>query len=378
MIDFLRSIIKPDVAPLNYIKIHKDNILDNFKTLQSFQNQAEIWPVLKSNAYGHGIKEVSKILKNTTGKYICVDSFPEYQVVKKYSGKKVLVLWETRSENYKFFDFKQTTFCVYNIETLQYLISLNKNVTIHFFINTWMNREWFQEDSLRLACELIKGTKINLEWVCSHFSSADERDFEISEKQIEKFKDLYEIILSYDLNPTYRHLWASWWTIKIYDRFFNAFRPWVALFWINVLVKEDEFYNKAQKLKLCMSIYSTLINIQKIDSWEGISYNHTYIFPNDSKSWVIPFGYFEGFTRKMSNKYSVKIWEKYFSMRWNICMNLSTLEIEYAWVSIGDEVEILSIDEKSKNNIYYFAQASETIAYEVLVKIHPSIRREIV
>jgi alanine racemase len=136
MIDFLKSLYKPDVKPLNYMKINKGDVLHNLKVLQSHQTESELFPVLKSNAYGHGLKEISQILKDTKGKYICVDSFPEYQIVKDYSGKHVLVLGETRNENYKHYDFKKTTFCIYNLDTLEFLISLNKKITIHLFINT--------------------------------------------------------------------------------------------------------------------------------------------------------------------------------------------------------------------------------------------------
>jgi len=375
MIDFLKNLVKPDIKPLNYIKIHKKNILHNLWVLQSWQKDAEIWPVLKSNAYGHWLKEVSKILQNTQGKYICVDSFPEYQIVKKYSWKKTLVLGETRSGNYKYYDFSIATFCVYNIETLDYLISLNKKITIHLFVNTWMNREGFQEELLRLACEKLQDSRIILEWVCSHFSSADEEDFEVSEKQIESFKSLYEIIVSYDLDPKYKHIWASWWVAKLEDNFFNWFRTGVALFGVNVFSQGDSYYNKAKKLIPVMEIFSTIINTQNVASWEAISYNHTHKFQSDTKTAVIAFGYFEGLTRKMSNKYNVKIWENYFPMRWNICMNLSMIEIRDKKVNISDEVEILGISLNAKNNIYNFAESSGTSPYEILVKIQPNIRR---
>lgn len=375
MIDFLKSLVRPDVRPLNYIKIHKNHILHNLGILQSWQKDAQIWPVLKSNAYGHGLKEVSGILKNTQWKYICVDSFPEYQIVRKYSWKKVLVLWETRNQNYKYYDFSSTTFCVYNLQTLNFLESLNKKITVHLFINTWMNREWFQEDELRLACEKFKNSKLILEWVCSHFSSADEEDFDICEKQIEEFKFLYEIIVSYDLDPKYKHIGASGGIVKVEDNFFNAFRPWLAVFGVNVFSPKDSYFSKAENLLPAMEIFSTVMNVQNVASNSAISYNHTYKFSQDSKSAVIAFWYFEGLTRKMSNNYSVKIGKHYFPMRGNICMNLSTIEIWDKKVHVGDEVEILSLDKKSKNNIYHFAESSVTSPYEILVKIQPNIRR---
>ena len=56
-------------------------------------------------------------------------------------------------------------------------------------------------------------------------------------------------------------------------------------------------------------------------------------------------------------------------------MNLSTIEIWDEKIHIWDEVEILSISKKAKNNIYHFAESSGTSPYEILVKIQPNIRR---
>jgi len=52
----------------------------------------------------------------------------------------------------------------------------------------------------------IKQSKINIEGVCSHYASADEPDYSFCDKQVVEFKYLYEIILSYDFNPKYRHI----------------------------------------------------------------------------------------------------------------------------------------------------------------------------
>ncbi len=77
---------------MNVISIHKKAILSNYDFLQTLQPHAEIFPVLKSNAYGHGLKQMVKILRKTDAPYLVVDSFPEYQIVKKYSNKQILLL----------------------------------------------------------------------------------------------------------------------------------------------------------------------------------------------------------------------------------------------------------------------------------------------
>jgi alanine racemase len=100
---------------MNIIRLRRRVLLENLEYLQSLQPQAAIFPVLKSNAYGHGLKHVVRMLRNEEVPYIAVDSYPEYVVVKKHCKIPVLIMGETLLENYRKFDHKKTTFCVYNI-----------------------------------------------------------------------------------------------------------------------------------------------------------------------------------------------------------------------------------------------------------------------
>ena len=100
---------------MNIIRLRKRILLENLEYLQSLQPQAALFPVLKSNAYGHGLKQVVKMLRNTDVPYLAVDSYPEYVIVKKYCKVPILVIGETLLENYRKFDHKKATFCVYNL-----------------------------------------------------------------------------------------------------------------------------------------------------------------------------------------------------------------------------------------------------------------------
>jgi hypothetical protein len=77
-----------------------------------------------------------EILKDEEFPYLVVDSFPEYQIIHNNSKFNILIMGETLPENYNFFDYRRTTVAIYNIETLKYLISLDKKIKIHLFINT--------------------------------------------------------------------------------------------------------------------------------------------------------------------------------------------------------------------------------------------------
>lgn len=100
---------------MNVVWLRKKVLLQNLEYLQSIQPHSALFPVLKSNAYGHGLKQIVKILSRVELSYVAVDSYPEYVIVKKNSDIPILILGETLLENYKKFDHKKTTFCIYNV-----------------------------------------------------------------------------------------------------------------------------------------------------------------------------------------------------------------------------------------------------------------------
>lgn len=81
MINYLRQFLKPKYETLNIIEIEAKKIIANFNYLKKRQGSAEIFPVLKSNAYGHGLKEMCLIINKTSAPMVAVDSFPEAQIV---------------------------------------------------------------------------------------------------------------------------------------------------------------------------------------------------------------------------------------------------------------------------------------------------------
>ena len=57
----IRDWFKPNIEPMNHIYISKSNILCNYKYLQSLKPNTDLFPVIKSNAYGQGIDQILQI-----------------------------------------------------------------------------------------------------------------------------------------------------------------------------------------------------------------------------------------------------------------------------------------------------------------------------
>lgn len=366
----LKKLIKPKLRTLNTIIISKQAILQNLNLLQNLQPKSAFFPVLKSNAYGHGILPMLEILKGQNFPYLAVDSYPEYQLIHKHSDFNILLIGETLHENYHYFDFKRTTFAVATLGTLQTLAKLKKKIRIHLFLNTGMNREGFQSQDLAavIAC-LQANPQLELEGVMSHLHSADQRKHESITMQIQQFKSMFSLIEQAGFSPKWRHIWASAGIFQLQDPFFTAFRPGLAMYGYSPLSDKEENW-----LQPALSLFSTIISLQTLTLGDGVSYNQQWKAQNPCRIATIPFGYYEGWSCKLAWKLKYHYQGVECPQVGTICMNLSSC-LANEEMKIGDKIELISSQKRTSNSIEYITQWAETISYEVLIRLEKGIRR---
>jgi alanine racemase len=198
------------------------------------------------------------------------------------------------------------------------------------------------------------------------------------EKQVDAFKMMYAQILDYGHVPTYRHIWASTWVLKIQDDFFNAYRPWLALYGYNPLAEEDSDYELWQKLQPALSMSSIVTAINSVPYNEWVSYDPQWkqVEKEDKITITIPFGYAEWLPRAVREKVEIYHESGFLKQIGNVCMNLSC----YEWndkILIWDEVVLLDDDQTVSASVTGWAKAAWTIPYEILVHLDKWIRREI-
>lgn len=378
MLTPLRTLFQPKLQSLNTISIDHKAIFHNLQILKELQPHCEIRPVLKSNAYGHGLELVSKILRHSDLRYICVDSIPEYQTVRKHARKSSLLIWETLPSNYKYLDPKRATLCIYNISTLQALIQTKKKRKIHLFLNTGMNREGIQLHDLWGFLELLRWSKIELEWVMSHLANADKLDSSMCDTQITNFKQMDQLISQYGFSPSYKHIQNSAGIAKISDPYFNVCRSGIACYGYSPLWEDDPYNERYAELRPALEVTSTIVAINRIKQWDIVSYGGRYVAPEDMTVATIPFGYTEWLSRSLRDQWSMTQNDHILPILGTICMNLCIVDTRWQPLSVGDQVTVISSDPTTPNTIQSFADKTGTISYEVLVNLDSKARRVVV
>lgn len=336
---------------LNTVKISAAALRHNLNEYRKL-TQLEVCPVLKSNAYGHGLIEVANIMEGEKPAFLVVDSLYEAHEIKKAGIKTpLLVLGYTFPENYK--RRLPFHFGVSDLESAETLAQLG--LKAHIEVDTGMSRMGFQMEELPRALKAMKEMGLKVEGLFSHLADADnEEDQSFTKLQIEKFQKAIGLTKEAGFNPKWIHLSNSAGALNAKIPEVNMMRLGLGLYGHSP-VKID------LKLKPALKLESSIINTKRLKKGDKVSYGCTFEAPQNMHIGIIPFGYYEGLPRALSNK---------LNFLGRICMNHCMIEVD-AHTKIGDKIEIYP-------NIKEAAKKADTIPYELLTRLASSIRREVI
>ena len=102
------------LTTLNNITVSRSAILHNFDYFQGIYPTGFVIPVLKSNAYGHGLSVVATILKERKFPYIAVDGVYESLTIHNVSKQPVLVMGAIHPDNFSRMVFKRLAVVIHD------------------------------------------------------------------------------------------------------------------------------------------------------------------------------------------------------------------------------------------------------------------------
>lgn len=367
------------IPTLNTIHIHKKHLLQNYHHFQRTFPHYSFFPVLKSNAYGHGLRMIAQICEEIQTPFLVVDSYYEAQKILPHTSHTILIIGYVLPTALALLDLSRISITVYDMDTLHTLIELERPVTIHLKINTGMNRQGIDPEDLPTYLSLIASAPwIRLEGVLSHLFASDEQDPQTTLTQEEIFSRCLDVMDSHHMLPPHIHLSATHGIFQIKDPRITGVRLGIGFYGYHTITKEDPRFTWYEELIPALTLTSTLIATHEVKKGAHVGYGLGWTAPKDMRVGVIPFGYFEGFPRALSSRGYVGIGEHMAPIVGNICMNMLFIDITEVEASTGDEVTLIGLNPHAPNGLYTHAQKSNTIPYENLVRLQESIRRTLI
>ena len=151
-------------------------------------------------------------------------------------------------------------------------------------------------------------SSIKIEGIYSHFATAEEKDTQYRDWQLERFQQV--VTLSKELLPKtqYFHIANSAGILTYPESHFNMVRPGITLYGISPLGEPHDH------LKPVMTLMGKVVLKKQVKAGEYIGYNRLYRSEKDEQTAMIQMGYADGIPVEMSNFKQVEIKGKYYQI----------------------------------------------------------------
>lgn len=368
---------------LNLIEISKQALINNFRYFQKNNPHKNIAPVLKSNAYGHGLKTVAQFLDTQLNPaFITVDSLYEaYQLKKARIKTKPLLIGYTNPENFK--TGPKIDYClpIYDLESAEIIARFQPHAETHIKIDTGMNRLGIQPKEARSFSRKLKKIKnLKVTGIYSHFSQASELNKKFTQKQLITFKKVIKIFEQEGFRFQWKHIGATSGSIIGDDEELNLIRPGLGFYGLSPLPSDSqEDKTLAKNLTPALKLTSHIVGTKVVLQGTQIGYGGTFTAKTKMRLGILPLGYYEGVDRRLSNKGMVQVGNKFCSIIGRVCMNLTIIDLTSApKAAVKDQVVVFSNQANQPNSILSTAQSAETTPYVILVNLAESIRRKLI
>jgi alanine racemase len=364
----------------NNIYVSRSAILNNFDLLSKLSPGGLVIPVLKSNAYGHGLEQVATILKSRNFPYIAVDGYFEGLQIHKVSKQPILVMGAIKSVNFANINPRNYAFAVSDIASIEAMGTTHKPFKIHIELETGMGRHGVRIDELsNLLSHTIKYNNLSLEGVMTHLADADNpKSAKHVELQTKRFDLGVRMILKAGFKPKYIHIAQSAGSTKVNSTYANTLRVGIALYGVTPLDHTDSTAIKLKGLRPALALTSTISRVLEVDGGESVGYGRTFVARRKSRIGVLPLGYYEGLPRTLSNTGKVKWQDKYLPFAGRMCMNHTMIDITDSNAAPNDTVTVISADSLDALSINNICLDNKLFNYGLLAGLNQNIRRTIV
>ncbi len=337
-----------------WVEVSRSRLQENVAAIRNHLSPSTgIIAVVKANAYGHGVQNVSRSLTDCGIHDFTVATLDEGIELRKYVPEgKILVLHGCLKGEEQAFREHDLTAALFDDRTPP------DDIKVEVKIDTGMTRlgiPW-QE-----AKALVPALTAQITGLFSHFASSDQ-DPDFTRLQLKRFQEATS-----DL-PYPRHISNSG-GLQFPEAQLDAVRLGLILYGISPCPALD-FVQPILQWK------TQTLTIRQVPKGEPIGYYGKFVTQRDSLIGVLPVGYADGYNRLLSNRSQVKIRGELVPVLGQISMDLISVDLtDIPDPTVGEEVLLLEDEANSPISATAWAKALGTSPYEVFTSIGTRVER---
>lgn len=358
-----------------WVEIRVDRFRDNLRNIKNLSGQTQVMAVVKANAYGHGLLEMAKAIKDEVT-YLGVSSLNEVLELKENGIKTPVFLFGRLFGRELVTAVKSgATLSVSSYQEAQEIaqasLALGCSAKIHIKVDTGMGRLGIPEhEALGVIQKIAELKGLFPEGLFTHFPTA-EREDGFTESQFKKFGLLIEALDSKGISFTFRHAANSAASLKLKSPVLNLIRPGLILYGIPPV-------NSASLQHLfppVLSLKSRIILLKTLEPGDSVGYGREYRITERSMIATLPLGYSHGYPVHLSNKSFVLHRGKRTPVAGRVSMDYLCVNLGNAPAEIGDEITLIGEDAGESLRAEDLALWAGTIPYEIITRLSSRLPR---
>lgn len=367
-------------ATATYFKVNLDHVRHNFQTFRKgIAQEVKVMAMVKALAYGSGDWEVAQALVGEGVDYLAV-AYTSEGIALRTKGIEVPILVMNADpeglEQLFRFDLEPE---VHSLGFLRSYAAAGRRLgaesfPVHLKVETGMLRLGFEEKDLEALNGFLMGhPDVEVKSVMTHLARADEEAGDaFSHAQVERFLAFESgLELPEDSPKPLRHVLNSAGILRFPDYHFDMVRLGIGLYGV------APFEGTDLGLREVGSLHSVVTQVHEVPAGTPVGYGGSSVTETASRVATVAIGYADGVRRSLSNGAMAFLVRGQFAPTiGRVCMDMLMLDVtDVDGVKAGDEVVLLGAQGGEFISVKDLAQASGTIAYEVLVNVGQRVRR---
>ena len=328
----------------------------------------ELMPVLKCEAYGHGLVKTARLMSSMGIRAFAVACAAEGVELRRAGVRgTILVLGWTAPENFPCLARYGLTQTVTELPYAEALSAFGRDVDVHIKVDTGMHRLGLDAEDIAAAERIFELPHLRVTGMYTHLCVSDSlapeaRSF--TGAQSKRFFALAEELRRRGHDVGRLHTQASYGLLNYPDARCAYVRAGIALYGFKSAEADDAAV--WPPLKPALSLKARVAQVRELPEGAGLGYGLAYTTPRPSRIAVLPIGYGDGCPRDCAGAWAL-VNGKRAPVVGRVCMDQLFIDVtDCGPVQSGDCIQL---------DIAALAEASGTITNEILSRLGTRLQR---
>jgi alanine racemase len=350
----------------------------NLRRVREIVGDVKVLTVVKADAYGHGAVEVARTAVAAGADYLGTADLDEALALRAAGIEAPILCWlhgpDVAFDEALDAGIEIGVSSASQLERVAAAASRGRPAVVQLKLETGLSRNGASEnewDALFARAQALESDGLlRVHGLFTHVSNTSPDE---DRAALACFERGIRLAAQAGLRPVLLHAAATAAAIDLPESRYDMIRLGVGLYGLSPF---DDRTSADLGLVPVMRLSARVAAVRTVDAGAGVSYNYMYRTEAPTRLALVPLGYADGIPRHASNRGPVWINGRRYTVAGRVAMDQFVVDVGSDEVAVGDEVVLFGAGRDGEPTADDWAEAADTINYEIVTRIGPRVRKE--